>query len=670
MMDMRLRMWLGSFGCAAVAAFSIAQVAPTFDTPSLWRVLLFALLGVAGILMVLLTPRFSGRRFSVFSIWIPAILLRVLLLPMGPSDDVNRYLWEGKLVQSGISPYAQTADAEALEGLRDGYWAAMNHQDQPTAYPPLAELSFTGINWIAYSPWACKAVFILADLLVLAAILGLLRQRGMSLAYAGFYAFNPVVLVAFAGEAHFDVLMLAALVWALRSYEAGRTKSAIVLVSLATGIKWITLPLIPFFLVRRRLVGGLLAVGALLLPALFFWQSLPALIGGLLEFGGTRSFNGPVYDLLLRACGLPRWFCTGGVLLAFAGVLLWRWLGRERAPLDAHIRWIVGSLLVFAPTVHFWYLAWLLPFICLRPSLPWLTFSISAGSYFFVWINPQWGLSVWQQCLFWGPFFLAILYELWSTRGRVARPLVRSAASGETVAVVIPTLNVEAYLPEALASLDAQVVAPDEVIIADGGSTDGTLAVAAASDLRVRTVSVERGRGQQIAAGIESARADWVLVLHADAKLRPDAIENLRRAVRADCRVVGGALGQRFAGENPELLLVEVLNDLRALFSRTAFGDQVQFFHRETALRHSLMPKQPLMEDVESSWRTRELGGFLFLGQPCQVCHRKWQPAEWWIRFRMVLRLVARYRGARLRRGGSTEALSAQLYREYYSTRK
>ena len=669
-MSVRMRVWLLLCAGACVAAFAYGQVTSSFDAADWRRVALFPILGALGLLMVFCMPRFGGKNIALWGIWLPAIALRLLLFPTAPSDDVNRYLWEGRLVAESISPYAQTADADEIAGFRDDYWQAMNHKDKQTAYPPLSELIFAAIASVAYAPWSFKLLFILADCLTLAAILRLLKIRGLSSAYAGLYAFSPLVLLAFAGEAHFDALMLAPLVWAVWAYEKERGKLAVVLVSIATGVKWITLPLIPFFCAKRLFTGGLIALATLLLPALFFWDSLPALIQGLFDFGGSRSFNGPVYNALLHGLNLPRNLTSGLVMLALAAVILWRWLEREHASVDAHIRWILSSLLVLVPTLHFWYLAWLLPFVCLRPSLPWLTFSITGGAYFFVWMNPEWSLSRWQQVIFWGPFFIALLYELWSTRGRVAFPIRRALTNKGTVAVVIPTYNVADKLSVALNSLQAQSIAPMEVILVDAGSIDGTVALAQVANLPLQVLHSELGRGQQIAAGIEAAKAEWVLVLHADAELQADAIENILRAVRADPSIIAGALGQRFQDDHPELLPIELLNDLRALFTRTAFGDQVQFFHRDSALQYNLMPKQPLMEDVESSWRARELGGFLFLNQPCCVCHRRWNPADWFVRFRMVLRLVSKYRFARLRSRSEAERLSQKLYQEYYAKQK
>lgn len=726
MMTARRWSWLGMLVIAGLAMCAYGQVTSAFDTPSWLRVLLFPFAGVAGTLSVFLFPQFKRKRSLVLAIWIPAIVLRMLLLPTALSDDVGRYLFEGKLVRQGVSPYMHTADAPVLESYRDVHWQTMNHKDKPTAYPPLSELAFAAIGAVSYQPLAYKVVFVLADLLTLGAVLQLLRRRGMSLAFSGLYALNPIVLIAYAGEAHFDSMMMAALVWAVCAAEAGRTKLAVTLVSVATGIKWITLPLIPFFAGRRLVVGGLISVGVLLLPALYFYDSLGTLFNALFAFGGTRSFNGLLYDFMLLGAGLPRAICSGIVIVLFAAVILWRWLWRERAPLDSHLRWILGALIVLSPTVHFWYLAWILPFVCLRPSLPWVTFSLTGGVYFCVWTNATselgWDLQRWQQWLFWGPFVWACVYELWSTKGRVVWPFSRgsdtpvalvlpqpSAEQSEqsvastllkqfpredrfvagrsahtegmtlsrplqddvrTVAVIIPTLNAAVELPAALTSIEQQTVDVAEVVIVDAGSTDGTVEVAQGSALPVRVLTSARGRGLQIAAGIEAAQADWVVVLHADAELSLTAIESVVLAVSQSVDLVGGALGQRFADGNPELLPIEILNDLRAVFSRTAFGDQVQFFHRKTALHYELMPKQPLMEDVESSWRTRECGGFIFLSEPCLVSHQKWDPKEWLTRFRLVMRIVSKYRWARLRGRRQAEELSEKLYAEYYSVRK
>ena len=672
-MKLRTVAWVFFLVLSLLACVSYAAVCQHIDTPSHWRVWLFTLIGVAALAMVFLACPIRSTRRCVLAIWIPAVFMRLALLPAAPSDDVNRYLWEGQLTSALVSPYEYTADAEEWGTFRDRYWGQMNHKDKRTAYPPLTELVFAAVSSIAYHPLTFKLFFVGADLLTLAGILTLLRQRGISRCYAGFYAFNPVILLSYAAEAHFDSLMLAALVWALVAHEAGRTRWAVALASVATGVKWITLPLIPFFAGKRLIQGATLSMAVLILPALFFWETLPELLQGLFQFGATRSFNGPIYQSLLWL-GLPSLISTAVVAVCFGGIVLWRWFSRERSSVDGHVRWILGALIVLSPTVHLWYLAWILPFVCLRPSLPWLMFMLTGGAYFYVWINAaqgEWMLHPWQQWMFWAFFGLACLYELWSTRGRVALPRTRTqTGSKPTVAVVIPTLNVEKRIEAALLSVAVQSCEVAEVIVVDAGSTDRTVEIVKKFDLLIRVITCERGRGQQIAAGIQSASADWVLVLHADAALNSDSIEHVIASVADQPDVVGGALGQRFDHEQSELLPIELLNDIRALFTRTAFGDQTQFFHRETAIRYQLMPPQSLMEDVESSWRVRECGGFIFLGQPTHVCHRKWQAKDWFKRFALVLRLVTRYRAARLQSRAAATALSEEMYAEYYDSRK
>jgi hypothetical protein len=703
-MSARNLAWLISLLLAVFAAGGYALATPEFDAAGGPRFVCFSLMGIAGFLSIFLFPRFQRERVKVLAIWIPAIVLRVLLLPTAPSDDVSRYLWEGRLLTQGVSPYAQTADADSLLVFRDAQWAQMNHKDQPTAYPPLTELAFAAVASLTYHPLAFKLFFVAADLLTLLGVLRLLKLRGLAVQYSGFYALSPIVLIAYAGEGHFDALMVAALVWAVWAAAVGRDKLAVLLVSIATGVKWITLPLLPFFIRKKTrsisselmVKGGgqvvspssgrktkfldfvvrnfpvhisylLLSVLTLIIPAIFFWESLPALFEGLFKFGGTRSFNGPVYDLLLLGLSLPRVLCSAIVITALAGVCVWRWTLRDTASLDAHIRWILGALIVLSPTVHFWYLAWMLPFVCLRPSLPWIALSLSSGLYFFVWSNEYWGLTLLQRWALWLPFFAGMGYELWSTRGRVVFPAKRLLDEPVSISVVIPTLNVATLLGGALASIQRQSLQPIEVICVDAGSSDETLALAQASDLPVRIIASELGRGQQIAAGIAAASGTWVCVLHADAVLAASSLERLNRSVAADPAVIGGAFGQRFEANQPELLPIELLNDGRALFTRTAFGDQVQFFHRASALVYELMPSQPLMEDVESSWRVRETGGFLFLGQPCEVCHRSWKASEWFTRFRLVMRLVSQYRFARLVSRNKAETLSHKLYHDYYN---
>ena len=86
------------------------------------------------------------------------------------------------------------------------------------------------------------------------------------------------------------------------------------------------------------------------------------------------------------------------------------------------------------------------------------------------------------------------------------------------VSVIIPTLDAASDLPATLAALaDARSIG--EIIVADGGSTDDTRAIAQSAGARI--VTAQRGRGTQLAAGAAAARGEWLLFLHADCRLAP-----------------------------------------------------------------------------------------------------------------------------------------------------
>ncbi|MEZ4268489.1 MAG: TIGR04283 family arsenosugar biosynthesis glycosyltransferase [Myxococcota bacterium] len=192
------------------------------------------------------------------------------------------------------------------------------------------------------------------------------------------------------------------------------------------------------------------------------------------------------------------------------------------------------------------------------------------------------------------------------------------------ISVVIPTLNEAKRLPRRLLEL-AMTPGIDEVIVADGASTDGTDDIARAFP-QVRCVQAPRGRASQMNAGAALAGGTTLLFVHADVRLPPDATEHIATAL-ASPRVIGGAFRTHHVADGGRYKLGPLLRaaDLRSRVSRVPYGDQAIFVR--TADFHALggYPDIPLMEDVEFSRRLRRRGKLVIVPAEVEVSGRRFE---------------------------------------------
>ncbi len=186
------------------------------------------------------------------------------------------------------------------------------------------------------------------------------------------------------------------------------------------------------------------------------------------------------------------------------------------------------------------------------------------------------------------------------------------------ISTIIPTLNEVQNLDRLLERLEA-TPGIHEVIVADGGSTDGTQELAAR---RMWLTVSEPGRGMQLRAGAQVATGDVLFFLHADVLPPPDVATQIERAVRA------GYIGGNFRLHYPDGGLLGLwLETLTPIYRklRRYYGDSGFFVRRDAYESFGGFPAIPIMEDIVFVQRMEHHGKTAYLLGPVVSSGRRWR---------------------------------------------
>jgi rSAM/selenodomain-associated transferase 2 len=189
------------------------------------------------------------------------------------------------------------------------------------------------------------------------------------------------------------------------------------------------------------------------------------------------------------------------------------------------------------------------------------------------------------------------------------------------LSIVVPALDEAAELPDTLAALAPWRAAGAEVIVVDGGSSDGTRQLAnRAADL---VVLAPRGRAAQMNCGAAMSLRPWLLFLHADTRPEPGALETLAEALGGDG--IWGRFDVRLPGRHPLFPFIARLIGWRSRLTGIATGDQGIFVRRVVFEDVGGFPLLPLMEDLALSQVLRRRDRPLCLKARLRTSTRRWE---------------------------------------------
>lgn len=206
------------------------------------------------------------------------------------------------------------------------------------------------------------------------------------------------------------------------------------------------------------------------------------------------------------------------------------------------------------------------------------------------------------------------------------------------VSLVVPMLNEEEALPAVIVNVAALEPAAVEVIAVDGGSTDRSVELARAAGWRV--IETPAGRGRQINAGVEAATGEYVLVLHADTELPPDAMAVVRDTL-ADTAISLAGFTPIICGPEKVRWLTNMHNRAKTWYApllfrprlflrgcRLLFGDHAMFFRRAQFLRSGgCDPEAKVMEEADLCIRLTQFGRVRMVPRTVRTSDRR--IAEW-----------------------------------------
>jgi alpha-1,6-mannosyltransferase len=416
---------LSILGVAMLVIYRIAVHAK--DVPDIvWflKLVLIQLLIYFGVAWLSLRTKDSRALLLLGLIFAALFRLSILFSPPYLSDDIYRYIWDGRVQSAGINPYRYIPADKSLAQLRDDkIYPKINRRDYArTIYPPVAEGAFLLITGFSESVTWMKAGMVGCEAITVWALIQLLTSFGFARQRVLIYAWHPLIVWEFAGSGHVDALAIAFIALAVLARRKRWEALTGFLLACATCVKLFPAVLFPALYRRWSWKMPLAFVGTILVTYLPYLSVGPlGTLGFLPGYVNERGMvNGDQFFLLtvarrLLSANVP----ASAYLISTVVVLgvLSLWMMRDQRGDD--IRYLRNGLIIASAFMvllapHFsWYFTWLIFFLCFIPSVP--VFYLTAASFllYLTWINDASDRVFTLKTFIFAPFFITGLIVIW-----------------------------------------------------------------------------------------------------------------------------------------------------------------------------------------------------------------------------------------------------------------
>lgn len=370
-----------SVGCASLLLYQRAQhLAPGTETISAFvRLALLQCVLYAAAAIVAWRARSSRTTLLVIIIFAALFRLAILFEPPRLSDDIYRYVWDGRVQAAGVNPYRYVPADPALARLRDAaIYEHVNRRDYaPTIYPPVAQMIFYVATRASESVVWMKCVMVAFEALALWAISALLASFELPRQRILLAAWHPLMVWEIAGSGHLDAIMICFVALALLAHCRRREGLTGFLLACAALTKLYPVALAPALYRRWNWKTPVVFV-ATVVVAYFPYLSvgLRRAVGYLPGYAEEEGLHSGARFYLLSLArkvfgeGLPN-----GAFILFALVvlgalgawMLWRREDSDRSFVARAFVIAVAFTVLLSPR-YSWYFVWLVPFLCVVPA--------------------------------------------------------------------------------------------------------------------------------------------------------------------------------------------------------------------------------------------------------------------------------------------------------------
>ena len=389
----------------------------------------------------------TSTKTNLILILAMGFIIRIILIPSNPvlSDDVFRYLWDGKVFYNGFNPFAYAPESLSLNSLKDlTIYPYVNFPEIPTVYAPFAQIIFAISYLLGYNIIVWKLILLVFESILVFFSYKLIDHFNMNAMRLSIYLLNPLVVIEIYASGHLDVIGVCFLIIGIYYFYKNKIGMSLLTFIISILVKYNPIIMILPFLKRKFLLKISIIIASLIFVLFLFTKNGTISTAGMITYVNRWEFNGFLYKVFLFVFDFlggesQKWFSFayngriedfyigGPFYYKFVAIIVLLFIiidQLKKLKMTENFKgvnylqpvlFIGASMLLLSPTLYPWYLIWVIPLLIFLPNWSWLFFTMLIQLSYFVLqgyatdgVWEESNMILWMQYL---PFYGLLIFE-------------------------------------------------------------------------------------------------------------------------------------------------------------------------------------------------------------------------------------------------------------------